>query len=121
MTKKYFLVLILSLVCLAACSKKEDKDIVADDKPIVAIVDEVSPAADGMPVRPADPLDNVVTKTDMAAEQNLAGDIPADYNQAQAASPAQGDHFADPASRILTGQQPAGAKQPVQPVAYEEQ
>lgn len=124
MIKRYLPVLILSAICLAACSKKEDNEAAEEpSSPIMSVVNETPTEESQEPLR--DPLQNIVTdKNDNAVDenataaaaaatpqpQNLAGDIPPGYVQGQASAPAQGEHFADPSTRILKAQPQAGTK-----------
>ena len=130
MIKRYFPILILSAICLAACSKQEGVNAEEESSsPIMAIVNETPvPDASTSVADLRDPMQNIVVNVDndintaagandMAQSQNLAGDIPPGYVQGQSAAPYTTENFADPAQRMLKGQPQAGTNQAIRAAA----
>lgn len=109
MIKKYFPILILSAVCLAACSKKEEEVTAESSAPVMAVVNEVPSAEAQEPMR--DPLKNIVTNTnntfDAAQNQNIVGNTPANETQVQPNSSVQDAHFVNPMDRVVVNGQAA--------------
>lgn len=111
MIKKYWPVLVLSVLCLSACSKKEGVDMQTEDtSPVMAVVNETPATESQEPMR--DPLKNILTDTSagiqnnasasaIPQQQNLAGDIPP-ADVLQAAPAAKDAHFANPMDRVVT-------------------
>lgn len=87
MIKRYFPILILSAICLAACSKKEEGEVAVESStPIMAVVNETPEEAPAAQIAFRDPLANIVTDKSAVGQTDP---IPQDA------------HFTNPMDRVL--------------------